>query len=357
MKEMSPMKVVIDSWIRENVRALKPYESARDLVQEGLLLDANENPYPHWQAGVQVNRYPDPNQRQLRQALARYTGLGYENVLAGSGSDEVLDWVFKVFCQPDVDRVAIAEPTYGMYQVMADIYGVGVWRVYLDSSFHLDAEAFLRDVPDDVKLLFLCSPNNPTGNLLDRKGILSLLAEWRKPVLIDEAYVEFADEPSLACELENHPNLIILRTFSKAFGCAGLRLGYALASPDIVECFAKVKAPYNLSVFTQREGLRVLRSRKEAAEEVEQILKQRTVLAAGLSRMAGVGKVYESQANFLLFTCKGAPEVCRDLLKRGVVVRDRSSLPGLPECIRVTVGKPEENARLLEELQECLGGE
>jgi len=344
------------SWIRPNVSQLKPYESAREVVQTGLLLDANENPYSHRVAGIAVNRYPDPNQKALREALAFFTGLEVENVLAGSGSDEVLDWIFKVLCRPGIDRVAIAEPTYGMYRVMADIFGVAVMESPLDQNFQFRAASFLQKVTEDVKVLFLCSPNNPTGNLLDEKEIFEVASEWPKPVVVDEAYVEFSKRPSLSGELGRLQNLLIMRTFSKAFGCAGLRLGYVLAGPELIESFLKVKAPYNLNSFTQEEGVHALRKLDDLAREVSQILEERERVSKHLEELRGVERVYPSEANFLLFQCSEAARVCGELLSKGIVVRDRSSVPGLTDSIRVTVGTPEENNVFLKNLEVCLEG-
>jgi histidinol-phosphate aminotransferase len=346
----------VAAWIRPSVRELKPYQSARESVQEGLLLDANENPFLHSLSGIPVNRYPDPNQSELRRALADYVGLDLENVLAGSGSDEVLDWIFKVFCQPGVDKVAIAEPTYGMYRVMADIFGVSVVETHLDQAFLMKSASFLHTVTEDVKVLFLCSPNNPTGNLLEEEEILELASQWRKPIVVDEAYVEFSSRPSLARFLSRFQNLIIMRTFSKALGQAGLRLGYVLAHPQLIGCFLKVKAPYNLNSVTQQAGVRVLQNLDDTAGEVCRILEERSRVAERLANTPGVEQVFPSEANFLLFQCRDASHICRDLLSEGIVVRDRSTAPSLPNCIRLTIGTPDENNNFLRCLEECLDG-
>jgi histidinol-phosphate aminotransferase len=346
----------VDSWIRPGVRALKPYESARDVVKTGVMLDANENPFPRKYSGIDINRYPDPNQLELRNAIASYVGLGAENVLAGSGSDEVLDWIFKVFCEPGIDRVGIAEPTYGMYTVMADIFGVAVKEFSLDRDFQLNSDTFLKTVPEDVKLLFLCSPNNPTGNLLDEEAILELASSWRKPVIVDEAYIEFSSRPSLSRQIEQFQNLIVMRTFSKAFGCAGLRLGYVLAIPEVIDFFLKVKAPYNLNSVTKEEGVRALGGVDSTADEVLRIIEERSRVFESLKSIHGVENFYSSEANFLLFSCRDASKVCSKLFSQGIVVRDRSAVPGLQDCIRVTIGAPNENARFLRSLEEILRG-
>jgi len=343
----------ITALVRPNILTLRPYQSARDRVQAGVLLDANENPYPQRWQGVLVNRYPDPKQQLLRGALAQSLKVGSNNVLAGAGSDEVLDWIFKVFCQPGVDSVAVAEPTYGMYRVLAEIFGVECHDFLLGSGFQLERERFLEEIPEEVKVLFLCSPNNPTGNLLDRKEILSLCRSWPKIVVVDEAYVEFSGSPSLVQELDKAPNLIVVRTLSKAYGRAGLRLGYAVASEQIISNLMKVKAPYNLSAWTMESGCQVIQD-SNGLESVGAILQQRERVAAELGEIPGVEEVFPSNANFLLFRCRRAREVCERLLERGIVVRDRGGLPGLKDCIRVSIGTPSEDDLFLGELRSVM---
>ncbi len=343
----------INQLVRPNIRELEPYHSARETIREGILLDANENPFPQIWGGMQLNRYPDPNQTELRQVLAEYLRVAPENVVAGVGSDEVLDWVFKVFCQPAQDQVAVAEPTYAMYRVLAQIFGVEIFEVRLDKSFDFNAEDFLRQVPAEVKVLFLCSPNNPTGNLLDPDQILELCRSWDRIVVVDEAYIEFSESPSLVSELAEYPNLIVVRTLSKAFGQAGVRLGYAVAGAEIIAHFLKVKAPYNLGLLAMRSGLEVLREARSKRVEMLQIRAEKVRVAAALTRLSSIETVYPSEANFLLFRCPGSREVCRQLLGKGIVVRDRSSLPGLEDCIRVTIGTLAENDRFLSELEIC----
>ncbi len=344
----------ITQLIRPNILSLKPYHSAREMVQKGVLLDANENPYEqHWE-GIQLNRYPDPHQRVLRQSIARFLGVKTENVVAGAGSDEVLDWIFKVFCQPGQDQVAIAEPTYGMYSVTAHIFGIPVVEFHLDERFDFDAERFLEVVPNNTKVLFLCSPNNPTGNLLDRSQMMTLCRKWEKIVVVDEAYIEFAEVPSLVCELSEVPNLLILRTLSKAFGRAALRLGYVVASSQVIDHFLKVKAPYNLNALTMENGCQALKQSESWMLNVESIRRERERMASQLSEIPPIAQVFPSQANFLLFRCPQASQVCRRLLEKGIVVRDRSSLPGLEDCIRVSVGTPAENSLFLKELRRIL---
>ncbi len=343
---------ILEDLVRPNIRRLEPYRCARETVREGILLDANENPFLRRCGKALLNRYPDPYQMELREALAEWVGVRPEMVLAGVGSDEVLDWIFKVFCAGHA--VSVAEPTYGMYRVLADIYDVPVRDIPLGLGFRFDASRFLDVVTPDERVLFLCTPNNPTGNLLDRSEIERVLAEWRGVVVVDEAYVEFSDGISLAGESDRFPNLIVLRTFSKAFGRAGLRLGYAVAHPAAIQYFLKVKAPYNLSACTQAEGLEALAAAEECRREIKLIRCERGRVAEALRNLPGIEAVYPSQANFILFRCEGAAEICRSLLDEGIVVRDRSGLPGLENCIRVSIGTPDENTVFLGRLRRHL---
>ena len=340
--------------IRSNILELEPYHSARESIQEGTLLDANENPYDVEWEGVKLNRYPDPHQRRLREALGRYLGVELDQVLAGVGSDEVLDWILKVFCQPGQDQIAVVEPTYGMYRVMAGIFGVACFRFQLDRPFQFHCEPFLENVPPEVKVLFLCSPNNPTGDLLKREEILQVARQWERIVVVDEAYIEFSQEPSLVTELNTLPNLILLRTLSKAFGRAGIRLGYAAASAQIIAHFLKVKAPYNLSSLIMEKGCEVMGEPDRYLAQVREIRKERQRVADRLRGMEQIEEVFPSQANFLLFRCPEASLVYDRLLKKGIIVRDRSSLENLENCIRVSIGTPQENELFLGELQRIL---
>jgi histidinol-phosphate aminotransferase len=340
--------------MRPNILELEPYQSARESIQQGTLLDANENPYDIEKDGVKLNRYPDPHQRCLREALGRYLGVESDQVLAGVGSDEILDWILKVFCQPGKDQIAVAEPTYGMYRVMGDIFGVTSFRFPLDRQWQFRCEPFLESVPPEVKVLFLCSPNNPTGNLLEAEEILQVARQWKKIVVVDEAYVEFSEEPSLVRELHSAPNLILLRTLSKAFGRAGIRLGYAAASREIIGHFLKVKAPYNLSSLTMEMGCEVLAETDRSFAQVREIRIERERVAERLRGMDQIEEVFPSQANFLLFRCPEASLVYDQLLKKGIIVRDRSALENLENCIRVSIGTPQENDLFLGELQRNL---
>jgi len=348
MKLRSP----VDALVRANIRALEPYHCARETVQTGLLLDANENPFPRWYDRVQLNRYPDPYQRNLRQVLATRLGVTSDMVLAGSGSDEVLDWLFKIF---DLSAgVALAEPTYGMYRVLADIYDVPVFESRLDERFQFSADRFLEEIPAQIRMLIVCSPNNPTGNLLDSEEILKVVEEWDGVVVVDEAYIEFSGRPSLAGEIARHDNLMVLRTFSKAFGRAGMRLGYVVAAPALIAYLLKVKAPYNLNAWVLTEGVKAVDAAAETSREVRLITCERQRVRTRLEGLRGVFEVFPSDANFILFRCRDAGGVCEELLRRQIVVRDRSRVPGLDDCIRLTIGNPEENDTVLRELADVL---
>ena len=356
---MSPggdIRFNLEKVVRPNVLNLEPYHSAREKVLEGVLLDANENPYRKEWEGVCLNRYPDPFQRELRRALADNLGVGMESIAAGVGSDEVLEWIFKVFCQPGVDSAVTAEPTYGMYQVTAGVFGVDCHCFPLNSAFNFDARAFLSTAPESAKVLFLCSPNNPTGNLLDREEIRIVCREWPRIVVVDEAYIDFADGGSVLTDLPRFPNLIILRTFSKGYGRAAVRLGFAITSSDIIKLFLKVKTPYNLSALTMHLGCLALADRASREENIRSIRVERDRISSELRKLSGVVEVFPSDANFILFRCREASSVVNRLFEKGIVVRDRSSVPGLADCIRVSVGTPAENALFLEELRKLVGG-
>ncbi|HUG44355.1 MAG TPA: histidinol-phosphate transaminase [Acidobacteriota bacterium] len=345
------------SLVRPHILSLKPYQSARDHAREGILLDANENPFPRARGNLALNRYPDPCQKELRKALAEYTETPAECLLAGTGSDEALDWILKVFCNPGTDRIAIVEPTYGMYRVTAEIFDVRVQEFLLNDDFDFDVEDFLSRVEKDVKILFLCSPNNPTGNLLSRSAVETALQEWNGLVVLDEAYIEFSRSESLSPLISHHPRLVVLRTFSKALGRAGARLGYVTAQPEIIRLFMKVKAPYNLSLASQAEGLQALQETDRTRREIRELVAERERLSAELSSIRGVARVYPSQANFILFSCVAAPRACRQLAQMGIIVRDRSSLPRLKNCLRVSVGTHEENSIFIDALKGILDGE
>ncbi len=343
-----------DLLARRNIRTLISYRSARGEFTSGVLLDANENPHPApgGPDRIALNRYPDPHQRELRRRVGEMNGVRPENIFFGAGSDEVIDLLIRIFCEPGSDAIMIAEPTYGMYRVAAAINDIAVMPVGLTGSFQLDTGAMLGALHAGVKLIFCCSPNNPTGNLLRREDILALCAQPHALVVLDEAYIDFAGGSSLAPLLAVTPNLVVLRTFSKGWGMAGLRLGYALAGRPIIDYLFKVKPPYNIGVLAEHYALAALARADEVHAAVGTIIAERRRLADALERLPAVERIYPSDANFLLVRCRAAGAICRVLAERGIIVRDRSSDPMLDNCIRITVGTADQNDLLLATLKE-----
>lgn len=333
--------------LRPNIRQLKPYSSARSEFKGSapVMLDANENAADLH--GDALNRYPDPLQTALKDKIAALKGLTPANVFLGNGSDEAIDLLFRLFCIPGEDEVITCPPTYGMYQVQADIHGTPVRQVPLDEQFDLRPEEILQASSARSKLLFLCSPNNPTANLLSAHKIEWLLRRFPGMVVIDEAYADYSGAPSWASRLAEFPNLVVLQTFSKAWALAGLRLGMAFAVPEVIGYFNKVKYPYNISTPAQRKLLQALEPERVALQ-VQDAVAERTRLSAALENLPGVQKVFPSQANFLLVRFGQAAEVFRYLRENGVIVRDRTREPGCSGCLRTTVGTAAENDRLLE---------
>lgn len=338
----------IDKLVRENIKRLVPYSSARDEfdAEAKIFLDANENSF-----GSDHHRYPDPHQRRIKEAVAELNGTDARGIFVGNGSDEAIDLLFRIFCRPQVDNVIVCQPTYGMYEVTAAVNDVAVKRTALTDRFELDPAAVARSIDGNTKLIFVCSPNNPTGNLIKRDSILELAAQFSGIVVVDEAYIQFAAEPSLMAEIERFPNLVVLQTFSKAWGLAGLRVGLAFAGPDIISLFDKTKSPYNVSQVAQDLVLDALKSSKFVANAVEEIVAQRDKLADGLARLDCVQTVHPSEANFLFVKTNGAEAIYRFLLDEGIVVRDRSKLRGCEGHLRITVGTAEENQALLNALE------
>ncbi|WP_298648789.1 histidinol-phosphate transaminase [uncultured Proteiniphilum sp.] len=333
-------KFDLESLVRPNIRALHPYSSARDEFtgDEGIFLDANENPFG------QTNRYPDPHQRLLKKALSGRKQLPVENIFIGNGSDEVIDLIYRIFCEPQRDRVIICPPTYGMYEVSANINNVEVIRVPLTDQFELDIDKILSQ---PAQCIFVCSPNNPTGNRL--QNVERLLREFRGIVVVDEAYIDFSTDKSFLEKLTDHPNLIVMQTFSKAWGLAGARVGIAYASAGIIALMDKTKPPYNVSMLNQAEALKALSAPPEFERQLSLILEQRTLLEQELKQLSTVRRVYPSDANFLLVEVTEANEIYQYLVERKVIVRNRSTV--VRNCLRITVGAPEENRMLLDELQ------
>ncbi|MDR1780939.1 MAG: histidinol-phosphate transaminase [Tannerella sp.] len=339
--------------IRPNIRNLKPYSSARDEFHgaASVFLDANENPYPP-ASGLAVNRYPDPMQRALKQRIAELKSIAPEHIFTGNGSDEAIDLIIRTFCEPGRDGIVSVAPTYGMYEVMADVNDVRYTKVSLDDDFRLDADAVLNAVDEQfTKVIFLCSPNNPSGNLLDTEQIVRILKTFDGVVVVDEAYIDFADTLSFTRRLTDFPNLIVLQTLSKAWGAAGIRLGMAFASEEIITTFNKVKYPYNVSLTTQEQALEILRNEERKNMQVKEILQERSRLAVALRELPFVRRVYPSDANFILVRFDDANATYNYLVDKGIVVRNRNTVALCAGCIRITVGTPEENAALVEALK------
>jgi histidinol-phosphate aminotransferase len=344
----------IESLIRANILQLKPYRSARQDYIEGILLDANENAFgcPIDAEGLPLNRYPDPYQQPLRKKLAELNGVRDENVFVGAGSDEAIDLLFRIFCEPASDSILSAEPTYGMYRVSANIHNVSVISSLLTPEFQLDVGDILAKVNRNIKLIFCCSPNNPTANLLRGEDIRLICESVTAVVVVDEAYIEFSGAESLSMYVQSYPNLVVLRTLSKAWGLAGIRLGYCIADPTIIGYLMKVKAPYNVNLLSSHFALTVLQNPKSMQSSVSAIITERKRLTEALSSFKNVKNVYPSDANFLLVRFTESKQVFSELIRRGIIVRDRSGEPGLANCLRITVGTPEQNTILLNALEE-----
>ncbi|GAB2784383.1 histidinol-phosphate aminotransferase [Hymenobacter luteus] len=344
----------LDSLVRPNIRAMKPYSSARDEFQgeAHVMLDANENSLGS--AGPErFNRYPDPVQRAVKAELAPLKGVRPEQIFLGNGSDEAIDLLVRLTCTPGQDSILILPPTYGMYEVAANLNDVRIERLPLTEDFQLSSETVAGVVASEAKLVFLCSPNNPTGNLLHAEAIEQILRGFRGLVVVDEAYADFAAAPSWTTRLEEFPNLVILQTFSKAWGLAGLRLGMAFASPEIVGYLNKIKPPYNVSEATQQHALQALRDAARFEGMRQQLLRGRDWLAERLPAVPIVETVFPSDANFLLVRFRpDATAVYDFLVSRGIIVRNRTTQPGCAGTLRLTVGSPQENEQLLEALQQ-----
>lgn len=335
--------------LRPNIAALKPYSSARDEFKgtADVYLDANENPYENG-----LNRYPDPGAAAVKAALVKIKGVSAEQIMLGNGSDEIIDLLFRMFCEPGQDEVIILPPTYGMYQVSADINNIGVKPVPLKKGFVPDLPAILAAASEQTKILWLCTPNNPSGNDFAASDITALLENFPGIVVIDEAYVDFAGRASYSTWLERYPNLVVMQTFSKAWGLAGIRLGIALASKEIISVLHAVKPPYNVNRLTQQAALDALQNNEEQAQQVTTLLGQRTLAQQYLANLELVERVYPSSANFILAQVKNPQGVYQYLMERGIIVRDRSRQYGCEGCLRFTVGTPEENEKLFRALRE-----
>jgi len=344
----------IESLIRPNIRRLKPYRSARQEYTSGILLDANENAFGSAITfdGLELNRYPDPSQKHLRSRIAQLNDVEPESIFVGVGSDEVIDLLIRIFCEPRSDSVLVLEPTYGVYRVAADINDVKVNSCLLKDDFQIDPGEVRRKADASTKLLFCCSPNNPTGNLLRRDDILALCATASAVVVVDEAYFDYAQTESLISAISQYPNLVVLRTLSKAWGLAAIRLGYAVAHPLIVSYLMKAKAPYNINILTSVEALKALEQTAHVQKSVKATIAERKRLTRQLELIRCVKEVFPSDSNFLLVRVTDAHGIHQQLAQRGIIVRDRSTEPKLSGCIRISIGTPEQNDILLTALRE-----
>uniref|UniRef100_UPI0040483388 histidinol-phosphate transaminase n=1 Tax=Algoriphagus sp. TaxID=1872435 RepID=UPI0040483388 len=346
------MRIDIASLLRPHLRQLQPYTSARDEYSgsEGVFLDANENPFGS-STSQDFNRYPDPYQTALKQEIAKIKGANPAQIFLGNGSDEAIDLLFRAFCNPGQDNVILLPPTYGMYGVSAAINGVEVRNVPLTPDFQLQPEKILSAVNAHSKILFLCSPNNPSGNAVKREDILFLLENFPGIVVVDEAYIDFSEGASLLTVLDRHPNLLVMQTLSKAWGLASLRLGMAFASPELIRVLNQIKPPYNISGLTQETVLSALQNKGKVAEFIQLILEERKFLQKELERLPYILRVHNSDANFLLVQFEHPNQVYEDLVKEKIIVRNRSSVLHCAGCLRITVGTREESIALLQALE------
>lgn len=345
------MSFNLDNIIRENVKVLKPYSSARDeYVSDGskmVFLDANESPFENG-----VNRYPDPQQRSLKEVLSAQKGIQPENILLGNGSDEVLDLLFRAFCEPKEDNIITLPPTYGMYKVLSGINVIENREVLLTIDFQPDVPAIEKVMDSSSKILFICSPNNPSGNSISEEKIIELLNSFKGLVVLDEAYIDFSSKESWVSKLSTYKNLIVTQTLSKAYGMAGIRLGICIASKEIIAVLNKIKPPYNVNGLTQAKALERVLDKDGIAKEVSAILIERKKLSSALDSIAFVEALYNTDANFILAKVDNADLRYQQLLAKGIVVRNRSTQPLCENTIRFTVGTPEENNTLIASLKE-----
>ncbi|QYA26328.1 histidinol-phosphate transaminase [Gramella sp. MT6] len=341
----------LNKLIRPNVAKLKPYSSARDEFKtqgaEMIFLDANENPNDNG-----LNRYPDPHQAKVKEKLSEIKNVVPSNILLGNGSDEVLDLIFRAFCEPGRDNIISLPPTYGMYKVLADINDIENREVLLNHDFEPDVTAIFEQVSSRTKIIFLCSPNNPSGNSFEANTIEAILKRFNGLVVIDEAYIDFSEKDSWINMLEDFPTLIITQTFSKAFGKAGIRLGVLYASEEIITILNKIKPPYNVNQLTQNESLETLFDLDKIKTQVAGIKSERKLLVEQLLEVNFVSKIYRSDANFLLLEVDNANKRYDQFLEKGIVIRNRSNQPLCENCLRITVGTKEENKKLIKAFKE-----
>jgi histidinol-phosphate aminotransferase len=335
----------IDELVRKNVLSLNPYSCARDEFKgdAALFMDANENPYG------KLNRYPDPYQKELKAAISKIKGIKEENIFLGNGSDEIIDLCFRVFCNPGVDKALIFTPTYGMYEVSASVNDIEVLKIPLIENFQIDIKKVKYLISDkNLKLIFICSPNNPTGNCMNLSDVEDIIKNFRGIVVIDEAYIDFSDKPSFINMVDKYPTLIVMQTFSKAFGLASVRVGMAFSNQALIKYFNKMKPPYNIGTINQKAALRKISKVKEAKSQIIKIKKEKLRLSSYLEKMKLIDKVYPSDANFLLVKVKDANYIYNYLVDKSIIVRNRSNI--IHNCLRITVGTRAENSKLIKAL-------
>ncbi len=341
----------INNLLRKNIQNLKPYSSARDEYSGDAMvfLDANENPF-----NEPYNRYPDPLQKELKQKISELKGIPANQIFLGNGSDEPIDLLIRAFCEPGNDNIITIHPTYGMYQVAADTNDIEVIKVSLTSDFELDSKQVLQAVNTNTKLIFLCSPNNPSGNSLNKESMLEIIRNFHGIVVIDEAYIDFAPGKSLLPEIDKYPNLVILQTFSKAWGMAGLRLGMAFATVELIHILSKIKYPYNINILTQKKALELLDNKEQVDIWVKKLIEEREKMVKYLAKLHFVTKIYPSDANFLLVSMIDARGIYNYLVENGIIVRDRSKIHLCDNSLRITIGTMDEDIVLLQALKDYI---
>lgn len=342
-------KININSITRKNILEMKPYSSARDEYQGNarVLLDANENPF-----NAPINRYPDPHQRELKQLIAKEFNIKPDQIFLGNGSDEAIDLLIRAFCEPGISNIIGIDPSYGMYEVCANLNNIRYHKVLLNNDFTLNSEVILQAKDKNTRIVFICSPNNPTGNLLNTDSILQIINNFDGLVVVDEAYIDFSNSKGLIELLNPNNNLVLLRTFSKAWGLAGIRLGMAFADPQIISILDKIKYPYNINTLTQETMIGFLKSKSPKYEWISTIISQRDALRKHLEGFAFVEKIFPSDSNFLLVKTSNPIRIYNYLKDNGIIVRDRSKVSLCEGCLRITVGSPEENEMMINLLKQ-----
>ena len=345
-------KFNINNLIREKIKSLKGYSSARDeykdlTTTEMVFLDANENPFENG-----VNRYPDPQQNSVKELLSVIKKINKKNILLGNGSDEVLDLIFRAFCEPNKDNVITLPPTYGMYSVLANINAIENKEVLLTATYQPEVAQILKAVNQNTKILFLCSPNNPSGNSFTNEIVEELLVKFKGLVVIDEAYIDFSEENSWLERLAQFPNLVITQTLSKAYGLAGIRLGVCYASKEIIKVLNSIKPPYNVNELTQQKAIDRLGNMEAVEKEVAEIISQRDLLIKDLKKISFVKVIYPTDCNFVLVKVDDANNRYDQLIKKGIVIRNRTTQPLCENCLRLTIGTMSENKKLIRALKE-----